>query len=168
MSTSSLALRALAAVIVVAAALPYSLALAGGSKAGSAKAAKADPERAAITATVELYFRGHASGDGAFFLEAFHPEAKLFWVKDGALAQKTLAEFAAGSSGKPAPDEAKRARRILSLDHAGDAASVKVELIYPDVSFVDYLSLLKIDGRWRIVNKIFHRSAPPAAVPSRS
>jgi hypothetical protein len=45
---------------------------------------------------------------------------------------------------------------------------VKVELRYPDVAFVDYLSLLKIDGRWQIVNKIFHRGAPPAAVPSRS
>ena len=32
----------------------------------------------------------------------------------------------------------------------------KVELVFPDRRFVDFLSLLKIDGRWWIVNKIFH------------
>lgn len=58
-------------------------------------------------------------------------------------------------------------RKILQLDHAGDAAMVKVELRYPAVTFIDYLSLLKIDGRWQIVNKIFHRRLPAPAVPSR-
>jgi hypothetical protein len=40
----------------------------------------------------------------------------------------------------------------------------KIELSYPTVHFVDYLSLLKVDGRWTIVNKIFHREdiAPSA------
>ena len=174
-------LRALALLtLCIATALPLSIALAGsGGASTSSKPTKptkptkpanlspADPEHKAIIAAVELYFQGHATGDSAFFLKAFHPEAKLFWVKDGALTQKTSADFAAGASGKPAPDEAKRIRRIVSLDHAGDAAMAKVELLYPDVAFVDYLSLLKIDGRWQIVNKIFHRSAPPAAVPSR-
>lgn len=124
-------------------------------------------EKKAITAAVELYFRGHATGDGAFMRDAFHPEAKLFWVKDGQLAQRTSAEFAAGFSGKPEADEARRVRKILQLDHAGDAAMVKVELRYPAVTFIDYLSLLKIDGRWQIVNKIFHRRLPAPAVPSR-
>ena len=44
----------------------------------------------------------------------------------------------------------------------------KVELDYPGGGFIDYLSLLKIDGRWQIVNKIFHRRPPAAAaVPSK-
>src|SRR5262245_56783883 len=50
----------------------------------------------AVAATVKLYFQGHATGNGDFFRQAFHPDAKLFWVKDGALAQRTSAEFVAG------------------------------------------------------------------------
>jgi hypothetical protein len=125
-----------------------------------------DPEYQAVAATVKLYFQGHATGNGDFFRKAFHADAKLFWVKDGALAQRTSAEFAAGASGKPSDDEARRVRKIAMIDIADDAAIAKVELDYPDVSFVDYLSLLKVDGKWVVVNKIFHRGAPKPAVPS--
>ena len=127
--------------------------------------AATDPEYQAVAATVKLYFQGHATGNGDFFRKAFHPDAKLFWIKDGAVAQRTSAEFAAGASGKPAEDEAKRVRKIAMIDIADYAAVAKVELDYPDVSFVDYLSLLKLDGKWVVVNKIFHRAAPKP-VPS--
>jgi len=121
-----------------------------------------DARRDAVVATVKLYFQGHATGDGEYFKKAFHSDAKLFWVKDGALAQKTSAEFAAGAAGKPADDEAKRVRTITLVDIAGDAAIVKAELHYPTVDFVDYLSLLQVDGRWQIVNKIFHKTEVPS------
>src|SRR5262245_9428152 len=79
-------------------------------------------QTAGVKAAVELYFAGHATGDGAYFRRAFHPEAKLYWVKDAALAQKTLDEFAAGALGTPAPDEAQRKRTIALVDVAGDVA----------------------------------------------
>jgi hypothetical protein len=147
-------------------ALSVSLALAlVVGRGGGASAAPQDPEADAVRATVELYFRGHATGNGDYYKRAFHGDARLFWVQDGALAQKTSAEFVAGAPGKPPEDEAKRVRRITLVDVSGDAAIAKVELDYPTVRFVDYLSLLKIGGTWVIVNKTFHRSAP--AVRSR-
>src|SRR5262249_34028816 len=112
-------------------------------------------EEPAVRECVELYFKGHATGNGDYFRQAFHPEAKLFWIKDGQFAQRTSAAFAAGGAGKPAADEAQRKRRIVLVDITHDAAVVKVDLDYPGRHLVDYLSLLKIDGRWKIVNKIF-------------
>ena len=135
--------------------------LAGCSSLSSASPSPTDE----IKTTVELYFSGHATGDGGYWRRAFHPVAKLYSVKDGALAEKTLDQFVAGAPGAPAPDEAKRTRRIAMVDVAGDAAMVKVELDYPEVRFVDYLSLLRIDGRWVIVNKIFHREAGVPSTP---
>ena len=129
-------------------------------------AAATDAEYQAVAATVKLYFQGHATGNGDFFRKAFHPDAKLFWVRDGALAQRTSAEFIAGADGKPADDEAKRVRKIAMIDIADDAAVAKVELDYPDATLIDYLSLLRLDGKWVVVNKIFHRGAPRPAVPS--
>jgi hypothetical protein len=129
--------------------------------------AASDPERDAVEATVRLYFQGHATGDGNYFRRAFHPDAYLFWVDQGKLAKKSSGDFAAGASGRPADDEARRVRKIAMIDISGNAAIAKVDLAYPTMHFVDYLSLLKIDGKWVIVDKIFYREplAPANKVP---
>ena len=118
-------------------------------------------EEAAVRAAVDHYLQGHALGSPEEFSNAFHPEAMLFWVTpEGALGKRTSAEYIKGASGKPAADESKRKRQILSVDIAGTAAVAKVELDYPSVHFIDYLSLLKVNGEWKVINKIFHRGAP--------
>ena len=43
------------------------------------------------------------------------------------------------------------------MDVVGDAAVAKLELKRPNAVLTDYMSLLKVDGRWLIVNKIFTR-----------
>jgi hypothetical protein len=45
---------------------------------------------------------------------------------------------------------------IEITDIEGEAAFVKVADEFAGMRFSDYLSLLKIDGRWVIVNKLFH------------
>jgi hypothetical protein len=124
--------------------------------AGSlAWATRASEEEAAVRAALEHYLQGHATGDGAHFSAVFHPESKLFWVRDGQLMQRTSADYIAGAPGKPAADEAQRKRRIVSVDVTGNAASAKIELDYPSAKLTDYMSLLKIGGQWKIANKIF-------------
>jgi hypothetical protein len=112
-------------------------------------------EEAAVRAALEHYLEGHATGDGAHFAAVFHPEAKLFWVRDGQLLHRTSPDYIAGAPGKPAADEAARKRRIVSVDVTGSAASAKIELDYPTAKLTDYMSLLKVGGEWKIVNKIF-------------
>lgn len=114
-----------------------------------------DKEEAAVRQTLELYLQGHATGNGEFFKKAFHPDAKLFWIRDGQFSTRTSAEFIAGATGKPAPDEAERERSIESMDVTGNAAIAKIILDYPSGRFTDYMSLLKVDGQWKIVNKTF-------------
>lgn len=116
----------------------------------------AGAEDAAVRAAIEHYFQGHATGDGAHFRKVFHPESKLVFIRDGKYASRTSEEFIAGSSGKPAADEAQRKRTIDWIDVTGDAAVAKITLTYPAVTFTDYMALLKIDGEWKIVNKLFH------------
>ena len=122
-------------------------------------------EEAGVRAAVEHYLRGHATGLGEHHRRAFHPEAKLFFVRDGKFSQITSEEYIARSPGKPAADEAERRRRIESVDVTGDAAVAKVVLEYPQVTFTDYMSLLKIEGEWKIVNKTFHADRRPQTKP---
>ena len=113
-------------------------------------------EEAAVRGAIEHYFRGHATGQGEHFRKVFHPDSKLFSIRDGKIAQLTSEEYIARATGKPPPDEAGRKRSIESIDITGNAAMVKVLLDYPTVRFIDYMSMLKIDGEWKIVNKTFH------------
>lgn len=115
-----------------------------------------EKDEAGARAAVDHYLAGHATGSPDEFRAAFHPKAMLYWNRDGAFAERTSADYIAGASGKPAPDEAQRRRAIESLDVTGNAAMAKVVLDYPSVKFTDYLSLVKADGEWRIVNKIFN------------
>ncbi len=118
-----------------------------------------DTEEEGVRQALNYYLQGHATGDGENFKKAFHTEAKLFWMREGQLTQRTSAEFVAGASGKPAADEALRKRWIESIDITGNAAVAKVVLDYPNARYTDYMSLLKIGDEWKIVNKTFYTVA---------
>lgn len=118
-------------------------------------------EEAAVRAALQHYLDGHATGLGSEHEKAFASEARLFWIGGGELQTRTSAEYIAGAPGEPAEDEAERRRRITMVDVTGNAAVARIELDYPRALIVDYMSLLKIDGEWRIINKIFHVDPRP-------
>jgi len=67
------------------------------------------------------------------------------------LCSEQLYKGFAASAGK----EEKGDLSITSVDITGDAASVKVVEVYDQSKYIDYLSLLKLNGEWKIVNKIY-------------
>ncbi|HEU4596156.1 MAG TPA: nuclear transport factor 2 family protein [Pyrinomonadaceae bacterium] len=113
-------------------------------------------EETAVRQAIEHYFRGHATGQGEHFRKVFHPESKLFAVREGKFWQLTSEQYIARAPGKAPADEAQRKRSVESVDVSGNAAIAKVVLDYPEVKFTDYMSLLKIDGEWKIINKTFY------------
>jgi hypothetical protein len=115
-------------------------------------------DEAGVRKALEAYFQGHATGQGEHYRRGMHADMRMSFVRDGKLVHRNLDEFAGGATGKPAPDEAKRTRKIVSIDITGTAAIAKIELDYPDVFFTDYMALLKVDGEWKIVDKIFDRA----------
>lgn len=114
------------------------------------------PEEAAVRAALEHYFRGHATGQGEHFRKVFHADSKLYAIRDGKFWNLTSEQYISGAPGKAPADEAQRKRTIESIDITGNAAIAKVVLDYPQVKFTDYMSMLKVDGTWMIVNKTFH------------
>jgi hypothetical protein len=112
-------------------------------------------DRAAVRAVVENYLRGLKFNDVESLKKAFWPDAKLFFVKaDGTLGQLTQADWYAGfanSAGK----ESKADFKITALEVTNDVASAKVVETYPSSRYTDYLSLVRFDGKWMIVNKVY-------------
>lgn len=127
--------------------------------AGSADLSARWADEAAIRQTVQHYFDGGRNRDSVALRKAFHPDARMLFAKDGRLVVVPIDEYIARvGSDKLKPGEVDSTRRrVTSVDVAGDAAIARLELERPDVLLTDYMSLLKVDGRWQIVNKIFTR-----------
>lgn len=154
----------------LALALPIAaMALAAGGGVPQAIGAGApNPEEAGVRAALEAYLDGHASGRAESFRRAFHPETRMLFMRDGKYNKVEIADYIARAPGKPAADESQRRRAIDLIDITGDAAIARLTLDYPDAKLTDYMTLLKIDGEWRIVAKVFSADRRPAAARKSS
>jgi hypothetical protein len=119
---------------------------------------KAVPDSVAVQAVVRDYFHGLYHFDEALLRKAFDPRACLFGHLEGVFIHSTLDQWLGKIGAKPVPAKIGEAfdMHIVSTDIVGDAALVKVKELYRGLRFTDYLSLLRIDGRWVIVNKHYH------------
>lgn len=114
----------------------------------------------AIQTVVHLYVDGMVFANEAALKKAFHPQAAIAGHFNGGLEwlsrDQFIAEVVAAGSAAPGTQPVMD---IQSIDITEGAASLKVVDELGGLRFTDYLSLLKIDGRWVIVNKIYHLHA---------
>ena len=118
-----------------------------------------DGRKDAVRIPLENYLKAHATGDRAWARNVFHTEGSMIWIRDGKYSSGKFDAFITRAfAGKPAADEEKRKsnRVIESIDVSGNAANAKIVLDYPAVKFVDYMTLLKINGESKIVSKVFY------------
>lgn len=121
-------------------------------------------EDAAVRRTVQFYLDGLKANDIPTTRKAFHPSARLYWVSHDTLASYDQTEWFKADypaiTPVPSPD-AGVPMRIDLVDITGDAAVAKVEEDYPGARYTDYLSLLKIQGNWQVVGKIYTAQRHP-------
>jgi Putative lumazine-binding len=131
--------------------------------AGAADLSARWADEAAIRQTVQHYFDGGKNRDSLTLRKAFHPEARMLFARDGKLVVVPIGEYITrvGSERLEPGEVDSTERKVVSVDVVGDAAIAKLELKRPTALLTDYMSLLKVDGRWLIVNKIFTRETRP-------
>lgn len=115
-----------------------------------------------VKAALSDYFDGIYDGSEDKLRSAFHPSAHIYAATDGALIDYSLDAFVdrVTSRDRSGAENPPRTDKIVSVDFAGaTSALAKVELSIPGIDFVDFLSLMKIDGRWRIIAKTYHADA---------
>lgn len=111
----------------------------------------------AVLAPLHAYIRGHATGDPAHFRDAFLATAHVEGIRDGAFVSWPLDEYCALFTGRPAPDEATRTRRIDSVRVHGTVASARMTLHHGADTFTDIFLLVRVEDGWRIANKAYRR-----------
>jgi hypothetical protein len=133
--------------------------------------AESDPmssDEEAIRATVQGDFDGMMTPSTDALKGSFHPESRLIGLSDGELVIIPFNDWQASYDREFDEDWGNEAFRnkIVSVDIAGTAAVAKVDLQWPRVHYIDYLSLIKIGDEWKIVNKIWHQGPPVEPDPS--
>jgi hypothetical protein len=116
-----------------------------------------------IKETVQTYFDCMYESSAEKTHAAFHPNAKITGYLEDGLHEMSVVEFAGlVSSQQPSAKEKGEAARldIISIDIAGDTAVTRVRDDYLGMTFLDTLSLLRVDGQWSIYNKLFHVEGP--------
>lgn len=123
----------------------------------------AQSEDEAIKETINNYLEGGAAGDTARLNRAFFPYANLRNLsKDGKVSEMPVKKFIAAV---PAGG-AKWTSKIVNYSYAGTAATAVTEEELPTFKFVDFLNLLKINGEWKIVSRVYSRVEKGVAVSS--
>lgn len=109
----------------------------------------------AISRTVQIYMDGGKSGKGDDMKPAFHDGATIFgYVGPDLFAGPIQGLFDWVDQNPPATE---LQGRITSVDVVETVATVRLELEnWNGRRFTDMFTLLKVDGEWKIMNKVFH------------
>lgn len=117
------------------------------------------PDFAGVAAVLGLYFDGLHFSDTARLAQVFHPKAQYVCVTDGTLLYRDMADYFPVVDARPSPASRREVRRdeILSIDFAGPGtARAVVRCVLGTRHFTDFLTLIRLDGRWQVISKVFH------------
>ncbi len=109
----------------------------------------------AIAESVRRYVEGGKSGRGADMRAAFHPGATIFgYIGADLFGGPIQMLFDWNDQNGPATELRDR---IAGIDIIGTIAIARLELDnWSGHKFTDMFTLLKADGEWKIISKVFY------------
>lgn len=127
-----------------------------------ALAAQTAADSAGIRATALDYIDGWYTNDAARMERALHPHlAKRLVYADpngrSRLVDLTALELVQGTKGHPPVPANERRQEVSILSTYGNAAMVRIEA----QTWVDFLQLIKWNGRWVIINVVWENRPQP-------
>ena len=112
----------------------------------------------AVEGVIQSYLDGLYASDADKIASVFHPTSALTSVTDGELVMTPRDQWLDRVRTRPSPKQQGLPRhdQVLVVDLVSPTmAYVKLKCAIPPRFFTDQLSLLKIDGRWQIAQKVF-------------
>ena len=117
-----------------------------------------DTDVRALRAIAQTYFDAAYEMDADKFASLFHPSSSVTKVgEDGNVSVTPVEAWLAAVRNIKAPKQQglERHDEISSIDVEKTLALVKLKFQIPPRYFTDMLSCLKVDGTWKIVQKVF-------------
>ena len=121
-------------------------------------AASTTDEQAIRKVITDAYIEGlFANRDVEAVRAGFHQDFVLHVVNEGQVIQAPLEMWLDRLGLDGTPGETTVEGEFVSIDVTGNAATVKLEVREDGVHiYTDYFGLYKVDGDWKVVNKLFH------------
>lgn len=111
-----------------------------------------------ISQVLAVYFDALHFCDVEKLKRVFHPKAIYATADETPLLYRTMDEYVAVVAVRQSPASKGEPRRdhVDAIDLAGDnTAHARVRCSIGTRDFVDFLTLVRTDGQWRILSKIF-------------
>jgi hypothetical protein len=116
-----------------------------------------DTDSSALRAIAQAYLDAAYEMDADKFASIFHPSSSVTKVgEDGNVSVMPIEMWLAAVRTLKAPKQLGLERRdeISSIDVVRELALLKLKLQIPPRYFTDMLSCLKVNGTWKIVQKV--------------
>ncbi len=116
-------------------------------------------EFSAIAGLLDSYYDGLYHCDSEGLRQVLHPAAIYACASDGKLLTYDMATYFAIVAQRQSAASLGLAKssRIVRIEFAGPVTAwVHFECVIPPRRFDDRLTLVKLDGRWQIIAKVFH------------
>ncbi|MGY3078464.1 hypothetical protein ACVWZZ_004872 [Bradyrhizobium sp. LM6.10] len=110
-----------------------------------------------LRSLAQTYFDAAYEMDAEKFASIFHPSSSVTKVaEDGNVGVTPIATWLAAVRNMKAPKQQgfERDDQVLSIDVERELALLKVKFQIPPRSFTDLLSCLKVNGTWKIAQKV--------------
>jgi hypothetical protein len=117
------------------------------------------PEFEAVAAVLQDYFDGLYHSDTQRLRRVFHPRALYACATDGTLLALCMDDYfpIVDQRASPASRGDARSDRIIAIEFAGPVTALaRVGCSIRPKHFIDLLTLVKLEGRWQIIAKVFH------------
>ncbi|MDX5338331.1 MAG: nuclear transport factor 2 family protein [Cyclobacteriaceae bacterium] len=109
-----------------------------------------------VTQTIHLYFEGMMERNRDKLDQAFIPEAKLIGYRGSELFITPFEEWAGSTAKGERREPSQYVNEIKGIRIVGSMALAETELHWPGIRYVDFLTLIKVQGKWKIVHKSWH------------
>ena len=117
-----------------------------------------------LRSLAQIYFDAAYDMDAERFQAIFHPLSAVTRIgDDGEVSVMPIATWLAGVRNATAPRklELERKDEVVAIDVSENLALVKLRLQMPPRYFTDLLSCLKVQGAWKIVQKVMSVDVRP-------
>ena len=111
----------------------------------------------AVIATANQYVEGLRVGSAEGVAQAFHEDAVMYGFTNGELLGgpiKNLFDFVQKNGSAP---EITTRLDILAITPTTAVVRVDMEKDAIGADYNDYLTLIKIDGTWKVIAKVYHQ-----------
>lgn len=116
-----------------------------------------------VAAVVKDYFEGLYYSETQILRRVFHPQAVYATASHGKPLILRMDEYFPIVDARPSPASKGEVRtdEIVSIEFVGPVTALaKLRCSIQPKHFVDLLTLIHVDGRWRVIAKVFHSEEP--------